>query len=107
MRRCSGEQFAAHLARHVREPEVAALETEGELCVIETEQVQNGRVQIRPPHSPTPVRVLTVSGAAGAKAISFQSVSRTLVGGWFELIIPTALLGDSKEIAIEWIDFYR
>ena len=23
-----------------------------------------------PPHSPTPVRVLTVSGAAGAKAIS-------------------------------------
>jgi hypothetical protein len=26
--------------------------------------------QIRPPHSPTPVPVLTVSGAAGAKAIS-------------------------------------
>ena len=25
---------------------------------------------IIPPHSPTPVRVLTVSGAAGAKAIS-------------------------------------
>jgi hypothetical protein len=24
----------------------------------------------RPPHSPTPVRVLTVHGAAGAKAIS-------------------------------------
>ena len=26
--------------------------------------------RIRPPHSPTPVPVLTVSGAAGAKAIS-------------------------------------
>ena len=29
-----------------------------------------GRNDIRPPHSPTPVPVLTVSGAAGAKAIS-------------------------------------
>jgi|688.fasta_scaffold191181_3 hypothetical protein len=27
-------------------------------------------VPARPPHSPTPVPVLTVSGAAGAKAIS-------------------------------------
>jgi hypothetical protein len=27
-------------------------------------------ILVRPPHSPTPVPVLTVSGAAGAKAIS-------------------------------------
>ena len=32
----------------------------------------------RPPHSPTPVPVLTVSGAAGAKAISLQSVTSAL-----------------------------
>jgi hypothetical protein len=29
----------------------------------------------RPPHSPTPVPVLTVSGAAGAKANSLQSLA--------------------------------
>ena len=29
-------------------------------------------LQGRPPHSPTPVPVLTVSGSAGAKAISLQ-----------------------------------
>ena len=32
---------------------------------------------IRPPHSPTPVPILTVSGAADAKANSLQSLSRT------------------------------
>ena len=34
---------------------------------------QRGIKLNRPPHSPTPVRVPTVSGAAGAKAISLQS----------------------------------
>ncbi len=34
----------------------------------------DGSLWIRPPHSPTPVPVLTVSGAAGAKANSLQSV---------------------------------
>ena len=29
----------------------------------------------KPPHSPTPVPVLTVSGAPGAKAISLQSMA--------------------------------
>jgi len=32
----------------------------------------SGNSAAKPPHSPTPVRVLTVSGAAGAKAISLQ-----------------------------------
>ena len=31
---------------HVRQPEIAALETIGQFRVIETEQVQNGRVQV-------------------------------------------------------------
>jgi len=32
--------------------------------------IHGGGFRARPPHSPTPVPVLTVSGAAGAKAIS-------------------------------------
>jgi hypothetical protein len=44
-----------------------------------------------PPHSPTPVRVLTVSGAAGAKANSLQSVPcssslQSVVSCWFSLV---------------------
>ena len=27
--------------------------------------------------------------------------------GWFELVIPKALLGESKELTLSWIDFYR
>ena len=28
-------------------------------------------------------------------------------GGWFELNIPKALLTDTRELKVEWIDFYR
>lgn len=28
-------------------------------------------------------------------------------GGCFEMTIPTALLGDAKEVRLDWIDFYR
>ena len=45
---------------------VADLETCREAC----REVDAISHQARPPHSPTPVRVLTVSGAAGAKANS-------------------------------------
>ena len=37
----------------------------------------------RPAHSPTPVRVLTVHGAAGAKAISLQKINRACTA-WLE-----------------------
>ena len=36
-------------------------------------KIMNAKPLSRPPHSPTPVPVLTVSGAAGAKANSLQS----------------------------------
>src|SRR5439155_14419742 len=35
-----------HLSGHVRQSEIAALETEGQLCVVEAEQVQNRRLQV-------------------------------------------------------------
>ena len=28
-------------------------------------------------------------------------------GGCFEMTIPAALLGDAKEVRLDWIDFYR
>lgn len=28
-------------------------------------------------------------------------------GGWFELVIPRALLGDTKTLKFEWVDFFR
>ena len=28
-------------------------------------------------------------------------------GGWFELTVPQKLLGEAKEFALHWIDFYR
>jgi len=28
-------------------------------------------------------------------------------GGWFEMIIPQAFLTDTRELKVEWIDFYR
>ena len=49
----------------------------GEVLLGAIREVLAGKIHVskttsadRPPHSPTPVRVLTVSGAAGAKAIS-------------------------------------
>jgi hypothetical protein len=32
---------------------------------------------------------------------------RTTADGWFELVIPKAMLGESKELNFDWIDFYR
>jgi acyl-[acyl-carrier-protein]-phospholipid O-acyltransferase/long-chain-fatty-acid--[acyl-carrier-protein] ligase len=43
------------------------------------EPIPHADAGIRPPHSPTPVRVSTVFGAADAKAISLQSCSRSAV----------------------------
>jgi hypothetical protein len=44
---------------------------------------------IIPPHSPSPIPVLTVSGAAGAKAISLQSVTLKQRGsGWMKQCSP-------------------
>ena len=35
-----------HLAEHIRQPVMSALELEGELCVIDAEAVEDGRVQV-------------------------------------------------------------
>src|SRR5207248_10254607 len=40
------QKFRDDLARHIRKPKVAALKTIGQLRVIESEQVQNRRVQV-------------------------------------------------------------
>ena len=46
LRRSLGEQFTYQFAVDVREAEVAALETEGELFVVEAKEVENCGVQI-------------------------------------------------------------
>ena len=42
----SSQNFIHHLAFHIRQPEIAALETVGQLRVIEAETMENGGVQI-------------------------------------------------------------
>ncbi len=48
-------------------------------------QWTSGAQFARPPHSPTPVRILTVSGAAGAKAVESKFLadrSRQTYSNW-------------------------
>ncbi len=89
-----------------------------------------GAFVVRPPHSPTPVPVLTVSGAAGAKANSLQFLAvETIVASLhpvmlacrcllFILLLPVALVGDeiagkkpsrkgSIQKGIEWLSAHQ
>ena len=44
--RPSRDQLVDHIPRHIRQAEVAALELEGELQVVEAEEMQDGGVEV-------------------------------------------------------------